>query len=574
MLCQYLYDFFEVLGIIVRLCLQEGCRYNALHVAARSHNAEMCDLILKAISDPEFIKLLYGDECPENIEGRKNILLDLYLNTPGKGSNETPLHFACRDCALDCVEVLTAYPQCDRNCKNKYGETPSMIIEERPYLPEEYKNKFRTLLNENFYVPVLRAEDNCMEPVIGEPFSPTSPPNLNGNPLKPRLEIHAYAGPMEKQEAEAFRKVWKKPARTLKNNIDPLVTMRFRDMDKGLERLGKTLANKYSVEWREYWPFLNSFADITTVEGLELLEKYLAYRTTVEYNNSPIVSPDVSSDDKTNSHNLSDLCRAFQAFHLEDSPSQIVHPFLYVEKSCRVFANRIAQAVLNLLETEQNSITQTLKSEMKHLEQSMASYMDDVRFVCVNFNVVHSRLGALISNRLKDDITLRNKIEMLLEKCNKRLDYFSSDDESVNHRVLLKKKSTSTSKQVVCLLQSILDGSDLLQIDLNNEADCMAAWKDAKPCECIWQIRGSKKTSSLSRNNSIKHTLRRIKIKLKFDEGDTPQQISDDSNKETSGSDDEEFFTPPSSPTMLHDCEDEESFDDSQLPDKDVFIEG
>lgn len=548
------------------VCLQEGCRYNALHVATRSNNAAMCSLILETISDPEFIKLLYGDECPENIECRRNILLDLYLNTPGKGSNETPLHFAVKDCAIDCVEVLTAYPQCDRYCKNKYGETPSMIIEKRSNLPDDYKNKYRTLLNDNFYVPVLRAEDNCTEPVIGEPFSPTSPPNLNGNPLKPRLEIHAYAGPMEKQEAEAFRKVWKKPARTLKNNIDPLITMRFRDMEKGLERLGKTLANKYRVEWKEYWPFLNSFADITTIEGLDLFEKYLAYRTTIEYSNSSIVSPD-----KTASNNLSDLCRAFQAFHLEDSPSQIPQPFLYVEKSCRVFANRIAQAVLNLLETEQNSITQTLKSEVKHLEQSMASYMDDVRFVCVNFNVVHSRLGALISARLKGDISLRNKIEVLLDKCNKRLDYFSSDDESMNHKVLLKKKSTSTSKQVVCLLQTILDGSDLLQIDLNNEADCMAAWKDAKPCECIWQVKGSKKSSSLSRNSSLKLGLRRINIKLKFDEDDPPQQISDDSNKET---DDEEFFTPPSSPTMFQDDEDEDSFDDSLLPDKDVFIEG
>lgn len=43
-------------------------------------------------------------------------------------------------------------------------------------MPEEYKNKFLTLLKDNFYVPVLRAEDNCSEPVIGDPFSPTSPP--------------------------------------------------------------------------------------------------------------------------------------------------------------------------------------------------------------------------------------------------------------------------------------------------------------------------------------------------------------------------------------------------------------
>lgn len=100
-------------------------------MAARAHNAKMCELILSAISDPTFIKLLYGDDSSESVEERMNILLDLYLNTPGKGWNETPLHFAVRDCALECVEVLTSYPQCDRNCKNKYGETPSMVSENK-----------------------------------------------------------------------------------------------------------------------------------------------------------------------------------------------------------------------------------------------------------------------------------------------------------------------------------------------------------------------------------------------------------------------------------------------------------
>lgn len=433
------------------------------------------------------------------------------------------------------------------------------------------------------------------------------------NALKPRIEIHAYAGPMEKDEAEEFRKVWKRAPRTLKfsspsnaSNHD-ISNLRFRDMDKGLERLGKTLANKYKVEWREFWPFLDSFADISTDEGLALFEKYLAYRTNVEYSGSrsPVSPKDVSSDGRASSNNLSDLCRAFQDFNLSegeddgiDCSSQVLNPFLYVEKSCRVFANRIAQPVLNLLETEQNSITQTLKSEVKHLEQSMMSYMDDVRFVSVNFNVVHSRLGSLISSRLKDlvreddCVSLRRKIEVLLERCNKHLDYFSSDDESMNHKnqVLVLKKSTSTNKQVVCLLRCILDGfcsSDAALGDLSTEVECLAAWKEAKPCECVWQTRGNKKGSSLSRNSSMRHSARRFRNhknssvrKLTFDEDrfkcdSPPQQISDGSNKEvSSSSDDEEFFTPPASPSLLRVSDDEDIFDDSQLPDKDVFIEG
>lgn len=107
--------------------LQEGFRYNALHVAAKAKNADMCELILNTISNIDFIELLYGDEDHQNAEARAKFLLDLYLNTPDKGLNETPLHFAVKFGAAQVVEILVSFPQCDKNVRNKYGKLPNQV---------------------------------------------------------------------------------------------------------------------------------------------------------------------------------------------------------------------------------------------------------------------------------------------------------------------------------------------------------------------------------------------------------------------------------------------------------------
>lgn len=109
---------------------QEGSRYNALHVAAKSKNAAMVDLILQTVGDPAFSKLLYGSEetlfsskMGSSTE-RSTILVDLYLNTPDKGMHETPLHFAAKFGAIQVVATLVSYPQCDWEPKNKFGQKP------------------------------------------------------------------------------------------------------------------------------------------------------------------------------------------------------------------------------------------------------------------------------------------------------------------------------------------------------------------------------------------------------------------------------------------------------------------
>ncbi|XP_076767154.1 ankyrin repeat and LEM domain-containing protein 2 isoform X1 [Xylocopa sonorina] len=272
--------------------LQEGCRYNALHIAVKAGRPDMCELILNTVGNADFIKLLYGDECESYVD-RAQIMLDLYLNTPDKGLNETPLHFAVKFGLKDVVRVLISYPCCIKTLPNKYKQLPIDIICSRTFQDdEELKKEIRFLLEEQYYVPVLRSDDNSLQPVIGEPFSPTRPLSLNTDPISPRLEVRAFAGPMTKSRALEFRKKWKTPPRlhmspikrkmtdepNIANSLINNITLRLQDAEKGLERVGRDLAEEYQVSWKEYWPFLNDFADFRTTEGLMKLEKYLEHK--------------------------------------------------------------------------------------------------------------------------------------------------------------------------------------------------------------------------------------------------------------------------------------------------------
>ncbi|KAL6425968.1 hypothetical protein ACFW04_008932 [Cataglyphis niger] len=274
--------------------LQMGIRYNALHIAANQNKPEMCEFILNTVGDPKFMQWHYGEEELKKMNlDPTQIIQDLYLNTPDKGLNETPLHFAVKYGYIDVVRVLVSYSKCIKTLPNKYKQLPVDIICSRKHQKDEnLKREIRMLLEDQFYVPVLRTEGNACPPIIGEPFSPTRPLSLNRDPISPRVEVKAFAGPMTKSQAVEFRKKWKTPPRVTPKkgqgdafNIgnSPSLALRLQDMEKGLERVGRDLAQECHVPWKEYWSFLKDFADFRSDEGLVKLENYLEERFKLLY---------------------------------------------------------------------------------------------------------------------------------------------------------------------------------------------------------------------------------------------------------------------------------------------------
>ncbi|XP_075688756.1 ankyrin repeat and LEM domain-containing protein 2 isoform X2 [Rhinoderma darwinii] len=265
--------------------VQEGCRYNVMHVAAKENQGGISHLLLYTLENPEFMRLMYPDDDEIMLQKRIRYIVDLYLNTPDKMGFDTPLHFACKFGNADVVNMLCSHPDIIKNPRNKYDQTPEQVICERSKnKSSEIKEKIRECLKGHFYVPLLRAEDNSSFPVIGAPWSPEqtdslSQPRYCGSPKDPLLAVRAFAGPMSPSKADDFRRIWKTPPR---DRAGLFHNVRKTDPERGEERVGRELAHELDVPWVEYWEFLGCFVDLSSQHGLGKLEEYLRKRETSE----------------------------------------------------------------------------------------------------------------------------------------------------------------------------------------------------------------------------------------------------------------------------------------------------
>ncbi|XP_076854955.1 ankyrin repeat and LEM domain-containing protein 2 isoform X2 [Brachyhypopomus gauderio] len=267
--------------------VQEGCRYNVMHVAAKENQARVAQLLLDTLDNPEFMRLMYPDDQDSMLSKRIRYIVDLYLNTPDKAGFETPLHFACKFGCVDVVNVLCSHPDIVKNRKNKYDQRPVDVICERmkdKSQIQEVKQKITEYLEDRFFVPLLRAADNSAQPVIGAPWSPEPMENLSPrlprSPIEPVMMVRAFVGPLSPLNAEEFRKVWKTPPRERAGYFQHILKS---DPDRGAERVGRLLAREHGHPWAEFWGFLDGFVDLSSADGLRRLEEYLSRKNFTEH---------------------------------------------------------------------------------------------------------------------------------------------------------------------------------------------------------------------------------------------------------------------------------------------------
>ncbi|UJR35490.1 hypothetical protein I4U23_028244 [Adineta vaga] len=269
-------------------------RYNSMHVAALSGQSGIIRLLIKTIKNVHFIRRLYVNDTEEQTQQRIQFILDMYVNTPDKMQNETPLHLASKFGHYDAVSALLDEPSCSRDAINKAGSIARDIVCSRAKEKSKEK-KIRQLFESTYYIPIY-SRKITMEKIISKPIDETAfklflntiqqaSTNL---PIECDNEmiLIAFAGPTTYDLAMKFytsvnsstRGQARRAQSFLSSPKSPIYIVRS-DAEKGWERVARSYAlETYSINWCEYWPFLNTYINLSSTDGLRLLEYYLQQR--------------------------------------------------------------------------------------------------------------------------------------------------------------------------------------------------------------------------------------------------------------------------------------------------------
>ena len=293
--------------------LHQGSRHNALHVAAKLGREEAARLVLAWVQGGGLMARMYPEEDSAVSEKRTQHLTDLYINMHDKGAGDTPLHLAVKFGRLSMVRLLCSLPQTQLEAANRQQERPREVVASRREVQEEVRAEIVAVLEGEVAIPVYESEgvktlgrplawreatelldSPCVKsrnrssasesslvsspglpsplrsPLLlpHSPLSSRSPLLSLPSPASPSPLVSALLGPMSQGRALALHHSWKVEGSR----------QRLEDPVLGAERKGRELARREEVAWREYWPWLGEYADISSQEGLARLEGYLEAR--------------------------------------------------------------------------------------------------------------------------------------------------------------------------------------------------------------------------------------------------------------------------------------------------------
>ncbi|KFD51794.1 hypothetical protein M514_07321 [Trichuris suis] len=264
--------------------LHAGCRYNALHLAARCGNYDVCEFVLSLLDDCDYIRRLFPCSASENVENARRYALNAYLNMPDRSLTVTPLYFAAKFGYVRIVQLLTSYRECGKRQLSCHGLLAADVVcESNPNVSHEVKQAIASYVGPNcYYVPLYRqgrcrdSDDFILQPPCLE--IPVESYRTNSE-IPGEFFLAACAGPFaDDQKALQFFKIWKSQAARKMKSKKPTVALYSTGPQGDMERLGRKLSSRMVCPWAEYWHFLKAFCDLRTDSGLTRFNRFLQRR--------------------------------------------------------------------------------------------------------------------------------------------------------------------------------------------------------------------------------------------------------------------------------------------------------
>ena len=369
--------------------------------------------------------------------------------------------------------------------------------------------------------------------------------------------------------------------------------IRLTDMNKGLEKIGRELAQENKVGWKEYWDFLERYVEIRSEDGLTCFENYLKRKERTEKTKEHVASPNLSPSRKelNDSFGIGAICAGFYSMDLNDeitdksnritkncltSPSTSISrlslisdfsqasqvntlmnstltiPHVCIEQNFRAFAKRLASLLESETVQDQHSYEKMMLQEINRLNTSINNYKHDPRFSVVNFQKVHARYSFLLVWYLKKnniDVKYLRNTKPLISKVYSLATQYATPNSFAPHKEASKLHAVCVSQ----FISEFIEREDKIfnPENVETETACVDAWNGPDIYECMCQfgpIPSSSKTrreirKKLLSENSSRFTVQDLwaprKIQSFDEDEDTFVSCSSDSD-----SDSDEYLTP------------------------------